>query len=174
MKLAITNEEEIKSLMDLCNEIESFSKQLSVNNYDEINLEDDKDFYTVLYPLWKYSDRIETFMSEVFNQFDIVHFRKILWNCSTLLENCADPSLSYLDFNPDIKAGLEILETNEVFDNTNFKAIQVFKYKDKTYRVMSVNFEERLIGYYTENDDHLSWVRFENVEMIENDKTVNQ
>ena len=33
-----------------------------------------------------------------------------MWNLETLLDNCADKSLDYLDFNSNIKAGQEAIE----------------------------------------------------------------
>ena len=114
MKLAVTDQEEIKSLMNLCNEIESFYEELRVRNFEDINLKDDKEHFKILYPIWKNAEgNIEYFMEQVFREFNIVHYQRILWNCSTMLTNCADPNLDHLDFNPDIKKGLELLEESK-------------------------------------------------------------
>lgn len=39
-----------------------------------------------------------------------MHHQKVLFNLTTLIDNCADKTLDHLDFNPRIKAGLEMLE----------------------------------------------------------------
>ena len=110
MKLAVTNETEIEQLKDLCSQIEEFGKELRTYNYEDIDLTEDKDYYTILYPIWKGSDSIEEFMESVFKEFDAVHHSRILFNLSTLLDNCADKNLSHLDFNPEIKKGFEAIE----------------------------------------------------------------
>lgn len=167
MKLAVTNETEIEQLKDLCSQIEEFGKELRTFNYRDIDLTDDKDYYTILYPIWKGSENIEDFMEAVFKEFDAVHHGRILFNLSTLLDNCADKTLTHLDFNEDIKKGLGILESHEVFDKTKFSGLQQIKIKDNVYDLMSVDFEERLVAYNIPTDEDLKWARFENVELIE-------
>jgi len=119
MKLAITNEAEIKDLMNICVELEEFSKELNHYNYEDIDLEteENKEHYKILYPIWKRADNMEEFMTECFKQFDIIHFRRILWNLSTMLVNCADLSKDDLDFNTEIKAGQEAIEVLKEIDN---------------------------------------------------------
>lgn len=124
MKLAITSSEEISALNSLCAEIEDFSKELNRYNYEDIDLEteENKGHYTLLYPLWKKAHgSIEDFMASIFTQFDVIHFRRILWNCDVLLNNCADLTLDTLDFNPEIKAGQEALSLlNELQSNIDY------------------------------------------------------
>lgn len=55
--------------------------------------------------------------------------------------------------------------TIEEFDNTKFHGRMSLTYKDKTYNIASVNFEEKLIAFSTEFDDDLTWVRCENVKI---------
>lgn len=55
-------------------------------------------------------------MLECFKQFDIIHFRRILWNCQTMLVNCADLSKDHLDFNEEIKAGQDAIELLKEID----------------------------------------------------------
>jgi hypothetical protein len=118
MKLAITNEAEIKDLMNICIELEEFSKELNQYNYEDIDLEteENKEHYKILYPIWKRAENMEEFMLECFKQFDIIHFRRILWNLSTMLVNCADLSKDDLDFNEEIKAGQDAIELLREFD----------------------------------------------------------
>ena len=105
MKLAKTNEDEIHNLNSLLNEVEWLSKEFrSGNDLSDIDLED----YEHLSKLPK-SDP-EEFLKLLCHKIAANHFQRILFNCSTLLENCADPNLKHLDFNPDIKAGLELLD----------------------------------------------------------------
>lgn len=55
--------------------------------------------------------------------------------------------------------------TIEEFNKTQWGANMKFSYKGQVYDVCSVNFGEALIGYCTEFDDELSWVRCENIEL---------
>ena len=111
MKLAKTNNEEIMSLMNILNEIQSFNGELRTYNFEDIELEEE--YSPILHKIKKETDTIEEFMEGVFMHLSNIHHSRILWNCDVLIENCADPDLSYLDFKPDIKKGLELLETSE-------------------------------------------------------------
>ena len=114
MKLSRTPDEEVQYLKDFLNEIENFGKELKVFDFRNIDIEDDKDFYKILYPIFKQSERnIEDFTDTVFQQFDKINHGRVLFNLSTLLDNCADKELSHLDFNKDIKKGFEVVELLE-------------------------------------------------------------
>jgi hypothetical protein len=105
MKVAKTNDEEISKLTTLLNEVEWMSKEfLRGSDLSDIDWED----YELLWKLPK--DNAEEFLKALCHTIAGNHFQRILLNCSTLLDNCADPNVEYLDFNPDIKAGLELLE----------------------------------------------------------------
>jgi hypothetical protein len=105
MKVAKTNDEEISRLNALLNEVEWLSKEFrSGSDFSDIDWED----YEQLCKLPK--DDAEEFLKVLCHTIAGNHFQRILFNCSTLLDNCADPNLDHLDFNPDIKAGLELLE----------------------------------------------------------------
>ena len=105
MKLAITNEKEIMSLFDILKEIESIDK------YNENALDLNTDEYPILSELDNTNE--EYFLYELINRLSSIHFYRILWNLLVLLENCADLTKDTLDFNPDIKKGLELLEKTE-------------------------------------------------------------
>jgi len=105
MKVAKTNQEEISRLNTLLNELEWFSKEFRLgSDFSDIDWEG----YEQLSKLPK--DNAEEFLKVLCHTIAGNHFQRILLNCSTLLDNCADPNLKHLDFNPDIKAGLELLE----------------------------------------------------------------
>jgi hypothetical protein len=105
MKVAKTNDEEISRLNALLNEVEWLSKEFrSGCDFSDINWED----YEQLSKLPK--DDSEEFLKVLCHKIAGNHFQRILFNCSTLLDNCANPNLDHLDFNSDIKAGLELLE----------------------------------------------------------------
>ena len=50
------------------------------------------------------------FLFSVVNEIKALYHEKAMWNLETLLDNCADKSLDYLDFNSNIKAGQEAIE----------------------------------------------------------------
>lgn len=105
MKLAITSEEEILSLLRILNELESLWKyDLQQSYLKDIDLSE----YEILKGFDK-SDP-EEFLSDLLKYLYEIHHSRILWNCDTMLKNCADLELDHLDFNPDIKRGLELVE----------------------------------------------------------------
>lgn len=104
MKLAKTNQGEIDNLMKILNEVECLHKELIYKNFEDVELSE----FEIMSKL-KTSDS-SAFLENLLKHISAIHYQRILWNCSTLLDNCADPDLSYLDFNKDIKAGLELLE----------------------------------------------------------------
>ena len=118
MKVAKTNDEEITRLNTLLNEIEWLSKEFrSGSDFSDIDWDD----YEQLSKLPK--DDVEEFLKVLCHTIAGNHFQRILFNCSTLLENCADPNLDYLDFNPDIKAGLELLEKQKKVENLGLPCV---------------------------------------------------
>lgn len=105
LKLAKTSEKEINSLFDILNEIEGIHKyQLNSFEFEDIDFEE--------YEIMKTFDSTtaEAFLLDLFRYLSSIHFQRILFNCQTLLENCADPNESTLEFNSDIKEGLKLLE----------------------------------------------------------------
>lgn len=57
--------------------------------------------------------------------------------------------------------------TIEEFNKTQWGANMKFAYRGANYEVCSVNFFEALIGYCADHDDELSWVRCENIELLD-------
>jgi hypothetical protein len=106
MRLARAKEEEIFQLRDFLSEIEEFGNNESYGDFYEVDWEN----YEVLSKINHKSP--EDFIIGISDYLSKIHYRKILFNCSTLLENCADLELDYLDFNKDIKKGLELLGEN--------------------------------------------------------------
>lgn len=105
MKVGKTSEEEISRLAQLLNEIEWLHKEFQRGyNFSDIDWID----YEILQKMNR--DEPEKFLKEVCASISGIHFQRILMNCSMLLENCADRELTYLDYNADIKRGLELLE----------------------------------------------------------------
>lgn len=105
MKITRVTEEEISEFNTLLSDIEWLSKEFSSGkDLSEIDLDD----YEVLSNLSK--DDAELFLKSVCEKIACSPFKRILFNCMTLLDNCADPSSDTLEFNPDIKAGLELLD----------------------------------------------------------------
>jgi hypothetical protein len=105
MKVAKTNQEEISRLNSLLNEIEWMSKDFrSGNDFSDLDWEG----YERLKELPK--DDAEEFLKVLCHKIAGNHFQRILFNCSTLLDNCADENQATLDFNPKIKAGFEAID----------------------------------------------------------------
>ena len=140
MRVAKTNEEEISRLNGLLNEIEWLSKDFrSGNDFVDINWVD----FETLKDLPK--DDVEYFLKVLCHKIAGNHFGRILMNCITLVENCADKNLDYLDYNPQIKAGFaafELLEEihksitpeqNLLFDGPLHKQISTFLEKHKEF-----------------------------------------
>ncbi len=106
MKLAITSEAEIMSLMHFLNDCISLKEDLGDKQPSEIDFKE----YKILGRGFFFSkDDHEDLLCSVFVALDNIHFQRILWNCSVMLENCADLAQDTLDFSPDIKRGLELV-----------------------------------------------------------------
>ena len=112
LKLSKTNEQEIDKLRDVLNEIQQITKHCDYEDYDDFKSEilGDEDFFSVSSKYIKEYDNYQGFWMVMMKHLCSIHFQRILMNCSTMLDNCADPNISHLDFNSDIKKGLELLE----------------------------------------------------------------
>ena len=138
MKLAITSQEEIRELTSLCSELENFYDLLTRHTFGSIDIEEDKEFFTNLYPIWKNANEdIEDFMTDVFRKFDEIHFQRILWNCSVLLENCADKSLTHLDFSPEIKQGFEAVDLLKEINECLSEEREISHYKERINELLN-------------------------------------
>ncbi|MGB8706238.1 MAG: hypothetical protein WCD31_14525 [Gillisia sp.] len=105
MKLARTNEKEINSLLRILTELEDLYKyDLKNMHFENVDFSE----YEILKNLRR--DNTEDFLDDLIQHLAGIHFQRILWNCDTMLRNCSDPDLSYLDFSPEIKKGLSVLE----------------------------------------------------------------
>ncbi len=107
LKLAKTSQAEIDSLFAILNEAEWLKKELQNNFLEDIDFSE--------FEIMQSFDRenTEQFLTDFVSHLSSIHFQRILFNCQTLLDNCADPDLDTLDFNKDIKRGLELLEAQK-------------------------------------------------------------
>lgn len=107
MKLAKTSPEEISSLNKVLNELEWLRDELSrgSGNIEDVDLED----YEVIGTHIR-MDSFEHAFNDLVKYLAGIHFQRILTNCQTMLDHCADPDQDTLEFNPDITKGLELLQ----------------------------------------------------------------
>ena len=104
MKLAITSSEEILSLIKILNELTDLHSCLNTEYLENVDLSKFKilkNFDT---------NNAEKFLEQILNHLGDIHHLRILWNADALLKNAADLAKDTLDFHPDIKRGLELLE----------------------------------------------------------------
>ncbi len=107
MKVGKTSEKEISELFNFMNELSWLADEFRTGEFEHID--------------WNEFDILKTFDREDPNQFmsDLARYAKslfyerVLTNCQVLLDNCADPNERTLEFNPDIKKGLELLESQK-------------------------------------------------------------
>lgn len=104
MKLAKASYEEIDSLLAVLSDIERLSKELEYQYLNSIDFSD----YQVIGKFDK--GDTEQFLHDILKHIANIHFQRILFNLTTLLENCADPDSKTLEFSPKIKAAFELLE----------------------------------------------------------------
>lgn len=114
MKVAKTSTEEILSLLRPLNELEWLHKELQRKDFENVEWED----YEILGTMGTNASRgldLATerdpvfFIEDLVRHLSKIHFQRILLNCDTLLNHCADPDAETLEFNADIKKGLELL-----------------------------------------------------------------
>ena len=104
MKLAKSQPNEIqhiKNFLKECGWLKDELKHTKLEDVDFSEFELLKDF--------NQKDASE-FLFSVVNEIKSLYYEKAMWNLETLLDNCADKSLDYLDFNSNIKAGQEAIE----------------------------------------------------------------
>lgn len=107
MRLAITNPEEIFNLIQFLNDLVSLKDDPNFDTPSEIDFSE----YQVLGRSFFFSrDDHEELLRSIIYYADNIHYHRILWNADTMLRNCADLTKDTLDFSPDIKRGLELLE----------------------------------------------------------------
>ena len=84
-------------------------------------------------------------------------YERVLTNCQVLLDNCADPNERTLEFSPNIKRGLELLEECQKLDLNQlafliWSAICVFDERNKITQATQVEIQRIL----DENLKHLN------------------
>lgn len=107
MRVSKTTQDEISELSHFMNELGWLYDDLKISDFDQISFGD--------YEIFNGFDNTdpERFLLDLLRYARQIPYSKILMNCSTLLDNCADPELDHLDFNSDIKRGLELLELEQ-------------------------------------------------------------
>lgn len=111
MRLSISQPNEIhhiKNFLKECGWLKDELKHTELEDVDFSEFELLKDF--------NQKDASE-FLFSVVNEIKALYHEKAMWNLETLLDNCADKSLDYLDFNSDIKAGQEAIELLKEIDD---------------------------------------------------------
>ena len=104
MRISKTSHEQIKSVSDFLHELSSLNDELECKSFYAINFSEFEilqDFNT--------NDK-EHFLTSICGYAKNLKYEKVLMNCATMLDNCADPNLDFLDFNSEIKAGQEAIE----------------------------------------------------------------
>lgn len=104
MKLAKSRPEEIKHIKDLLKECSWLSKELCYCELEDVDFSE--------FELLKDYDKSDTrsFLYSLLNEIKALYFEKALWNLQTLISNCADPELDYLEFNKEIIAGQDAIQ----------------------------------------------------------------
>lgn len=160
MKLALTSSEEILNLMQILNELEALYKyELKSTHFEDVDFEE----YDIL-KTFNTKDPAE-FIEDLLRHLYGIHHQRILWNCDTMLKHCADPALSYLDFNPDIKKGLQLLEQHNKGKNSGFKKSLN---GGKLSRLLNKKFDLQLKPMIKRRNINCDKVKFEMIDQEEN------
>lgn len=104
MKLAKTNHAEIDTLLKVLIEVEWLYKDLGRFDIEDIDFSE----YEILRKFQ--NNNAQTFLYHLSAHLSSINYQRIIWNLRTLLDNCADPNSDTLDYNQDIKLGLELLD----------------------------------------------------------------
>jgi hypothetical protein len=98
MKVGKTSEKEIKSLFHFFNELSWLSDAMNNLEFEDVEL--DADFEI----LSKFDQKHpENFIQEIADHAKSLFYERVLTNCQVLLDNAADPSLTHLDWKPELK-----------------------------------------------------------------------
>ena len=111
MQVSKTSHEQIKTVSEFLHELSWLNDDLRSTNLEYVDFSP----YTILKDFDK--KEIQDFLNSVCCHAKNLFYEKVLMNCSTMLDNCADPNLEVLDFNPKIKAGFESIELLREIDN---------------------------------------------------------
>lgn len=104
MQISKTSHEQIKTVSDFLHELSWLNDDLKNKAFNYLDLSE----YTILKDFD--TNDCEEFLHSVCFHAKQLFYEKVLMNCATMLDNCADPNLEVLDFNPEIKAGFEAIE----------------------------------------------------------------
>ena len=104
MQISKTSHEQITTISNFLNELSWLNDDLKTKAFTYLNLSE----YTILKDFD--TNDCEEFLHSICLHAKNLFYEKVLMNCLTMLDNCADPSLDVLDFNPKIKAGFEAIE----------------------------------------------------------------
>ena len=104
IKIGKSTKNEIKQISSLLQECTWLSKEMKFKNLENIDFEG----FEILNHFDK--NNAEDFLESLVKAISNLFYEKAIMNLYTLLDNCADKDLDYLDFNPEIKKGLELLE----------------------------------------------------------------
>ena len=105
MKVCKTTDKEIDSLFNILNEVEWLSDELKRVELEDVDYEDFEIFGKHIR-----TGDAETMLKDLVDHLAGIHFQRILTNLQVLLDNCADPDQRTVEFNPNIKQGLELLQ----------------------------------------------------------------
>lgn len=112
MKLAVATIEETDEVMSFL----QFMDECAGEPWDCLkdDWEDDENYGPIIKQC---SNEEGDFDSELFFNYFSTHishkYPRVVFGYRTLYENCSDQNLDYHDFNPDIKKGLELLESSK-------------------------------------------------------------
>lgn len=108
LKVSKSKDSEIERIKDVLTEISWLGEELRSTNLSDIDFSE----YEILSKFDKQDT--EEFLGMLCRTVKGLMYEKAIVNLQVLLENCADPNLGHLDFNKDIKKGLELLEASEL------------------------------------------------------------
>ena len=110
MKLAKSQPNEIQHIKKFLKECGWLKDELKHNELEDVNFSE----FELLKDFNK--KNASEFLFSVVNEIKALHHEKAMWNLETLLDNCSDKSLDYLDFNPEIKTGFYAIELLKEID----------------------------------------------------------
>ena len=125
MKLAISTEKEIDSINNFLRECSWLSDEFKRSDFEDLDFEE--------FEIFKNFDKDDAsaFLSNLVRHTKNIFWEKMIFNLQTLLDNCADKSLDFLDFNAEIKRGFKAVELLKEINEclSDEKEIPVFKEK---------------------------------------------
>jgi hypothetical protein len=105
MKVSKARPKEIAEMRQILREVGWLHKDFERADLESVDFRE----YEVFGRQIRVSDS-EALMKDLVGYLDGLHHEKILMNLEVALDNCADPDEDVLEFNPNIKKGLELLQ----------------------------------------------------------------